>query len=245
MKDNQYIFGIHPVTEALRSSENIDKIFLQRDIKPEVRKEILQLAHALSVSVQFVPIEKLKRLVPSDNHQGVVAAIAPVAFSDVEHLAPWWYENGLTPIVVALDEITDVRNLGAIARTAECAGAHALLIPHKNSAQINAQTVKASAGALYNIPLCRTKNLKQSLQFLRSSGFTIIACTEKAQELHWNAKYTEPVVLVFGSEEYGISPDILKLADYLVKIPMQGSVSSLNVSVATGVMLFEVVRQRM
>ncbi len=239
------IYGIHPVFEALKSSENIDKIFLLREMKPEVRKEILLLSSLASVPVQFVPAEKLKRLVPSGNHQGVVAIVSPVVFSNIEPLVPWWFENGITPVVVVIEEVTDVRNFGAIARTAEGAGVHALLIPGKNSAQINAQTVKTSAGALYNIPLCRTQNMKQSLDYLRKSGFQLIGVTEKAEKIYTETDFRNPVAVIFGSEEYGISENSLRISYHLVKIPMYGKVSSLNVSVAAGIVMYEIVRQRM
>ncbi len=244
MKNSGYIFGIHPVLEALKAGENIDKVFVVRDLKPDVRKEILQLTSAGIIPVQFVPIEKIKRLVSSGNHQGVVAAVSPVAFSEIEPLVPWWFENGINPLVLVMDEVTDVRNFGALIRTAECAGVHAVVFPQKNSAQINAQTVKASAGAIYNVPLCRSISTKQTVDFLKKSGFKVIACSEKGAALYTDVSYDVPVALVFGSEEYGISEQILKIADEIVKIPLLGKVGSLNVSVATGVVLYEVVRQR-
>jgi len=244
MKDMKYIFGVHPVVEALKAAENIDKVFLLKGISPEIRKEIMQLASQTNIPVQFVPIEKMKRLAPGRNHQGVIALVSPIVFSELEPLVPWWFENGIEPLIVVLDEVTDVHNLGAIARTAECAGAHGILVPSGHSAQINAQTVKISAGALYNIPLCRTKNLKQSLRFLKESGFQIVACTEKAAESYTDISMTGPLALVFGSEETGISPELLRLSDHLVKIPMYGAVGSLNVSVSAGIILFEAASQR-
>lgn len=244
MKDQKHIFGIHPVLEALKSAENIDKVFMLRDMKPEIRREILQHAAKASIPVQFVPAEKLKRMQPSGNHQGVIAVISPIVYSEIEPLVPWWYENGIVPLVIVMDEITDVRNFGAIARTAECAGVHAMIVPFKNSAQINAQTVKTSAGALYNIPLCRTKNIKSTLQFLKQSGFQIVACSEKAADLYTETDLKNPLVLVLGSEEYGISEDVIRISDQIVKIPVLGNIESLNVSVAAGVILYEVVRQR-
>ncbi len=244
MKDHKYIFGIHPVLEALKSSENIDKVFVVRDVKAEIRKQILTLASDASVPVQFVPAEKLRRMLPSGNHQGVIAVVSPIVFSEIEPLVPWWFENGIVPLVVVMDEITDIRNFGAIARTAECAGVNALIIPDKNSAQINAQTVKTSAGALYNIPLCRTKSLKTTLQFLKQSGFQIISCSEKGAELYTSNDYNIPIAIVLGSEEYGISGEILRISDQIVKIPVFGNINSLNVSVAAGIILYEVVRQR-
>lgn len=244
MSESRYIFGVHPVLEALKASENIDKVYVVRDIKPEIRKELLQLTSKSSIPLQFVPVEKLKKLIPSGNHQGVVAMISPIVFSEIEPLVPWWFENSLLPIVVALDEITDVRNFGAIARTAECAGVNAILFPHKNSAQVNAHAVKTSAGALHHIPLCRTKNLFQSLQYLKKSGFQLVSCTEKGNVFYTDISYVNPTVFVFGSEEYGIRNDILRISDSIVKIPLYGSVGSLNVSVAAGIVLFEAVRQR-
>lgn len=243
-KDKSLIFGIHPVIEALKSEENIDRVFMLKDIKPEIRRDILQLCTARDIPVQFVPYEKLKRLVVGGTHQGVVAQTAPVPFQDLEQLIPWWFEQGIMPLVLILDEVTDVRNFGAISRTAECSGTNAVVMPWKNSAQINAQTVKASAGALFSIPLCRSKNLIETVSLLKTSGFTIIGCTEKASLNYTEASYTGPVAIILGSEEYGISAPLLKLSDDIVRIPMLGSVGSLNVSVAAGVMLYEVVRQR-
>ncbi len=245
MKDAKPVFGIHPVVEALKSADNIDKVFIVKDFRSDVRKEILKLAFDRGVPVQFVPPEKMKRLVPNGNHQGIAAVIAPLAFSEIEHLVPWWYENAIDPIVLVLDEVTDVRNFGAIARTAECAGVHALLVPWKNAAGINELAVKTSAGALYNVPLCRTKSLTSSLKFLKQSGFQIVACTEKADLLHTDASLHSPIAVVLGSEEYGISSDVLKLSDELIKIPLFGEVQSLNVSVAAGIVLYELVRQKM
>jgi 23S rRNA (guanosine2251-2'-O)-methyltransferase len=243
MKDSECIFGIHPVIEALTSSQNIDKIFLHREIRPETRKEIMRLCSGLSIPVQFVPSEKLKRLVPSDNHQGVVALISPVVYSEIEPLVPWWFENGIEPLIVVADEVTDVRNFGAIARTAEGAGVHAIIVPHKHSAQINAQAVKASAGALYNIPLCRSKNLLATIQFLKQSGFRIVSVSEKSNDSYTNIEYRGPLAVVLGSEEYGISDNLLRISDNIVSIPMLGKVASLNVSVAAGIVLYEIVRQ--
>jgi len=243
MKETTYIFGIHPVIEALKNEENIDKVFLIKDIKPDVKKEILHLASKRSIPIQFVPAEKLRRLV-NGAHQGVVATVAPITFHEVEHLVPWWFENGVEPTIVILDEITDVRNFGAITRTADGAGLSAVIIPWKNSAQINAQTVKASAGALYSVPICRSKNLEQTVKYLKNSGFKIISCTEKAVLNYTEDNYLGPVAIILGSEEYGISAPLLQISDTLVRIPMKGSVGSLNVSVASAIIMYEMLRQR-
>jgi len=245
MKDKKPIFGIHPVLEALKSAENIDKVLIDKDFRSDTRKEIMKLAADREIPVQFVPAEKMRRLIPNGNHQGIAAIIAPIAFSEIEHLIPWWFENSVDPLVLVLDEVTDVRNFGAVARTAECAGVTAILIPWKNAAGINELAVKTSAGALYNIPLCRTKNLADSIKLLKQSGFQVVSCTEKAEISYTDIALGTPLAIVLGSEEYGISADILKISDTLVKIPVLGEVQSLNVSVAAGIVLYEVVRQKM
>lgn len=237
------IFGIHPILEALRANEDIEKIFIQQEIKLISKKELFELASINNIPVQFVPAAKLKKLT-TENHQGVLAIKSQISFQNIEHLVPWWFENGIQPLVLALDEITDVNNLGAIARTAECAGFNAIIIPIKNSAQINAQTVKASSGALFKIPVCRTKNLIDTINFLKQSGFIFIAATEKAAKNYTKADYLKPTVIILGSEEYGISKSVLNIADEHVSIPIFGSVKSLNVSVAAAVLIYEAIRQR-
>lgn len=243
MKETSYIFGIHPVVEALKQEENIDKVFLIKDLKPELKKDILHYATKRNIPVQYVPLEKLRRLV-NGAHQGVVASVAPISFHELEHLVPWWFENGVEPTLIVLDEITDVRNFGAITRTADGAGLSGVVIPWKNSAQINAQTVKASAGALYSVPICRSKNLEQTIKYLKNSGFRIISCTEKAVTSYTEENYKGPTAIILGSEEYGISGSLLQISDSLVKIPMKGTVGSLNVSVASAIIMYEMLRQR-
>jgi len=197
----------------------------------------------IGVVPRYVPAEKLRRLVPQP-HQGIVAVISPIQYQNIEMLVPFVYEAGETPFFIIADRVTDVRNFGAIARTASCAGVHGLIIPERGSAMINSDAVKASAGALNLIPVCRSLNLKHTLQFLKDSGIKIVACTEKASKEYTETNLTVPVALLLGSEEDGISPEYLKFADDKVKIPMSGTIGSLNVSVSSAIIMYEAVRQR-
>lgn len=240
---NGLIFGTRPVIEALRSGAEMDKIFLQASSRSAQTTEIMQLARELEVPVQIVPIEKLNRLTRK-NHQGVVAFMAQVSYQKLNALLPMIFEAGFDPFLIILDKITDVRNLGAIARTAEASGVHALILPTRGSAFINADAVKTSAGALHRLNICREDNLKNAIQYLKESGLKVVAVTEKASELFWKADLKGPVVLILGSEEHGISAEYLKLADVRIKMPMLGNIESLNVSVAAGVGCYEIVRQR-
>jgi 23S rRNA (guanosine2251-2'-O)-methyltransferase len=192
---------------------------------------------------QQVPVEKLNRLTLK-NHQGVVAFISPIIYQKIENIIPEIFEKGETPLILVLDCITDVRNMGAIARTAECAGVQAIVVPSKGSAQINPDAVKTSAGALYKIPVCRHDNLVQTVRFLQESGLQIVCCTEKTNDFIYKPDYSAPTAIVMGSEEDGVRNEIIRIADHLAKIPMYGEIESLNVSVATGVILYEAIRQR-
>jgi 23S rRNA (guanosine2251-2'-O)-methyltransferase len=178
------------------------------------------------------------------NHQGVVAFISPIIYQKIENIIPEIFEKGETPLILVLDCITDVRNMGAIARTAECAGVQAIVVPSKGSAQINPDAVKTSAGALYKIPVCRHDNLVQTVRFLQESGLQIVCCTEKTNDFIYKPDYSAPTAIVMGSEEDGVRNEIIRIADHLAKIPMYGEIESLNVSVATGVILYEAIRQR-
>ncbi len=236
------IFGIRAVIEAIHAGKNIDRILLRRDMSNETYRELSQLIKELNIPIQKVPIERLNRI-SMRNHQGVIAYISPVVYQRIENIIPTIFEEGRNPFVVVLDSITDVRNFGAIARSCECAGVDAIVIPMKGGAAINADAVKTSAGALLSIPVCREENLTQTLKFLSASGLKLIAATEKANQKYTEVDYKDPIAIVLGSEEYGIEPANLKLCDELVRIPVLGSIDSLNVSVATGVILYEVVRQ--
>ena len=242
-KDN-IIYGFQPVIEAIKSGKVIDKLYVQKNLHPHKDQIIRKLTKLHEIPVQYVPREKLNKLT-YQNHQGVIAFVSAIEYTDIEVLLPGIFEKGETPLILVLDGITDVRNFGAIARTAECAGVHGILIASKGAAQVNEIAVKTSAGALNRIPVCRNHNLKDAITFLKQSGLKIVAATEKADTLYYMADYKMPVAVIMGSEERGVSGEYLKLCDGSVKIPLKGEIESLNVSVATGVVLFEIVRQRL
>jgi 23S rRNA (guanosine2251-2'-O)-methyltransferase len=242
-KGDRFIFGIHPVLEAIEAGKEIDKILIRRDGGSDQLKKIRSLVSSREIPLQFVPIEKLNR-VTSGNHQGVVAWLSSITYSPIESLLPSIFEAGEDPLILLLDGISDVRNFGAIARSAECAGVHAIIIPVSGSAGVNADAVKTSAGALHRIPVCRVRNLRQTVRFLRDSGLQVVAASEKAEQVVFDTEMKGPTAIIMGSEERGVSMEILKEADQWVSIPMTGNIASLNVSVAAGIMLFEVIRQR-
>ncbi len=242
-EEKNYTFGIRAIIEAIEAGKTIDKLFIQKGLHNDLFAELWKLVRLKRINYKHVPLEKINRLTRK-NHQGVFAFISPIDFHNIEDVVPQLYEDGRNPLVLVLDRITDVRNFGAIARTAECAGVDTILIPEQNAAAINADAIKTSAGALHKIKVCRTWNLKLSLQFLKDSGVQLIACTEKTQDNMYKPDYTPPTAIIMGSEEDGVSPEFLKLCDARAKIPMSGKIASLNVSVATGVILYEAIRQR-
>ncbi len=245
MTDNkQFIFGIHAVAEALEAAKDIDKIFIRRDLNGENVSHILDMAHNLRVPVQRVPVERIDRITRK-NHQGVLAMMAAVTYYQLEQLLPQYYDEGINPFVVVLDGVTDVRNFGAIARTCECAGVNAIVIPDHDSVTVNADAVKTSAGALNVLPVCRERNLVQALQLLHDSGFMIVGTSDKNATTYTQPDYTGPVAIVLGAEGNGISPAVMQQCTMRVKIPEFGQINSLNVSVAGGIMMYEVVRQRL
>ena len=237
------IFGIRAVIEAINSGKEIDKVLLQKGERGDLFKEAFDLIRQHEIPFQYVPVEKLNRITRK-NHQGVIAFVSPVTFYDLENYLPTLFEEGKNPVILVLDQVTDVRNFGAIVRTAECAGVDAVLVPDKGAARINADAVKTSAGALHLVPVCRTKDLKKSILYLQQSGLKIIAATEKSSENYIKTDYSGPVAIVMGSEEFGIDRQILDMADDRVQIPILGKIQSLNVSVAAGLLVYEVVRQR-
>jgi 23S rRNA (guanosine2251-2'-O)-methyltransferase len=243
LKDTQLIYGLHPVMEAVKAGRDFERLYILKNLEGDSIRQLRQLLKQHHIHYQLVPIEKLNRLTQG-NHQGVVGILSQIAYSDIEQLLPGIFEKGEVPFIVIADRITDVRNMGAIARTAECAGVHALIVPDQESAMINADALKTSAGALARIPVCRSQNLKASTLFLRESGLKIIAVSEKGSELYTQVDFSGPLALILGSEENGISPQLLKMADHICKIPLMGEISSLNVSVAAGILMYEVVRQR-
>ena len=241
--NSQFIFGIRAIIEAIISGKDIEALYVQRGLTGQLYHELKETITEYELTAQFVPIEKLNRMTPK-NHQGAVAVISPITYHKIENIIPEIYEKGEVPLILVLDSITDVRNMGALARTAECAGVHAIIIPAKGSAQINADAVKTSAGALYKIPVCRHENFVQTVRFLQESGLQLVCCTEKTNDYIYKPDYTAPTAIIMGSEEDGIRNDIIRIADHLAKIPMFGEIESLNVSVSAGVILYEAVRQR-
>lgn len=243
MEENKYIFGIRAVIEAIEAGKEIDKILVKKDLASDLADELLRVARENKVVVQKVPVEKINR-VTRKNHQGVLAFLSAVTYYRLEHLVPQLYEGGRVPFMVLLDGLTDVRNFGAIARTCDCAGVDAIVIPERGSVSVGADAVKTSAGALHYLPVCREHSLVWAVKFLKDSGYKVYGASEKATQSYLAPDYTSPVAIVLGSEEKGISDEILRLCDGLVAIPEYGHINSLNVSVAAGIMVYEVVRQR-
>lgn len=238
------IFGRHPVLEAIKSGKTIDKVIMQQGFKGSVEKEIRHTCKDHQIPMQLLPKERMSRLVSGNNHQGVIAFLSLIEYQKLEHILPHIYEQSGVPLFLLLDSITDVRNFGAIARTAEVMGVHALVIPRKKSAQINADAIKTSAGALLKIPVCREASIVASVEFLRQSGVQVFASDLEATTPIEKIDFTVPTALVIGAEDRGVSPSILKMVDEGFIISQIGETDSLNVSVATGMMLYEVVRQR-
>lgn len=241
---SQYIYGIHAVLEAIEAGKDIDKILLSKTLNDETAREISDKARQLRVPVQRVPVQKIDRITRR-NHQGVLAMMAAVTYYQVENLVPQMFDEGENPFIVVLDGVTDVRNFGAVARTCECAGVSAIVIPDRESVSVNADAVKTSAGALNYLPVCRERNLVNAVKFLRDSGFKIVGTSDKNSSPYTQADYTGPVAIVLGAEDKGISPEMMKLCDTQVFIPEFGHINSLNVSVAGGIMIYEVIRQRL
>lgn len=241
---SQVVFGIRAVIEAIESGKQVDKVLMKKDLGGELARELLSVTREYNVPVQRVPVERINK-VTRKNHQGVIAFMAAVDYYHVDDIVPALYDEGINPLVVVLDGVTDVRNFGAIARTCECAGVNCIVIPEHNSVSVNADAVKTSAGALNYLPVCRERNLVKAVQYLRDSGFKVMGASEKTDLNYTKADFTGPVAIVLGAEDTGISTDVLKLCDTLVAIPEFGQINSLNVSVAGGIMIYEVVRQRL
>jgi len=240
---NQMVFGIRAVMEAIDSGKEIESLFIQRGLAGPLFMELKQLLITNQIAYQQVPVEKLNRITRK-NHQGVIGVISPITYLRTEDVLPFIYEKGEVPLLVLLDGVTDVRNFGAIARTAACAGAHAIIVPKKGSAEVNPDAIKTSAGALYKIDVCREDNLAKTVKFLQESGVQVVVCTEKTSETIYSVDHTVPTAFVLGSEEYGVSQELIRIADHLVRIPMVGEIASLNVSVSAAIALYEAVRQR-
>ncbi len=243
MNQDDFVFGTRAVIEAIRNGKTIDKVLIKKGLRNELFAELHQLLRENNIAAQFVPLEKINRITRK-NHQGVLAFISPVEFDNIETLLPGIYETGETPLLLVLDQITDVRNFGAIVRSAECAGVHAVIIPEKGMARIGADAVKTSAGALHHMPICKVKNLEQAVSFLKESGLQVVGATEKGDTLYTKADLNGPLAIVMGSEDTGISAGILQLTDQKLKIPILGNIELLNVSVSAALMIYEAVRQR-
>ncbi|WP_313029583.1 23S rRNA (guanosine(2251)-2'-O)-methyltransferase RlmB [Soonwooa sp.] len=243
MKDD-FIFGLRPVIEAIEAGKTIDKVFVQNALQGPIYAELKILLAKHKIRPNYVPIEKLNRFTRK-NHQGVVAFISDVPFHSIEDVLPQIFEEGRVPFILILDRLTDVRNFGAICRTAECVGVDAVVIPEKGAAPINSDAIKTSAGAIYNIKICKEKNLAHTVDYLQQSGVAVFAATEKAQKLLYDVDFTEPCAIVMGNEETGISKEVLHHSDEKIKLPIEGKTQSLNVSVACGAMLYEAMRQKL
>lgn len=244
MQNQTQIFGIRAIIEAINSGETIDKVFLQKGLKGELFNELESLIRKSSINSSYVPVEKLNRLTKK-NHQGAVAQISPVAFHNIEELILKTSESGKTPLFLLLDQLSDVRNFGAIIRTAECTGVNGIIIQKKGGAPINGDTIKTSAGAVFKIPICKVDHIKDAVFYMQGSGIKVIAATEKTENSLYNISFKEPCAIIMGSEGKGINPSTLKVVDEKAKLPLLGDIESLNVSVACGAFLYEAIRQRL
>jgi 23S rRNA (guanosine2251-2'-O)-methyltransferase len=239
------IFGIRAIIEAIESGSTINKIYLQKALRGELFYELNKLIKEKGIATSVVPVEKLNRLSKNSNHQGAVAQISPIEFYDLETLINETLEKNTTPLFLLLDQLSDVRNFGAIIRTAECTGVNGIIVQKNGSAPVNAETIKTSAGAAFKIPICKVDHIKDALFMLQASDIKTVAATEKTEDSLYNIDLNQPIAIVMGSEHRGINPSILKMVDYKAKLPILGTIASLNVSVAGGAFLYEWGRQRM
>ena len=243
MQKTTQIFGLRAIIEAINADKNIDKVFLQKGLKGDLFKELESLINSNRINASYVPIEKLNRLT-QNNHQGAVAQISPIKFYDIEELHEQVLEKTSTPLYLLLDQLSDVRNFGAIIRTAECTGVNGIIIQSKGAAPVNGDTIKTSAGAVFKVPICRVSHIKDAVFFLQASGVKVIAATEKTEDTLYDVNFKGACAIIMGSEGRGINPSVIKVADYKAKLPLLGDIESLNVSVACGAFLYEAVRQR-
>jgi len=243
MSKETTIFGIRAIIEAVKSGETIDKVFVQKGLRGELFQELEHLLRSEGINSSYVPVEKLNRLTRG-NHQGAVAQISPIAFHNIDDIVIQVIESGKTPLFLLLDQLSDVRNFGAIVRTAECTGVNGIIIQKKGGAPINGDTIKTSAGAIFKMPICKVDHIKDAVFHMQSSGIKVIAATEKADDFVYDVSFKEPCAIIMGSEGRGINPSVLKVVDHKAKLPILGDIESLNVSVACGAFLYEAVRQR-
>lgn len=244
MEKQQQIYGIRAVIEAINANEAIDKVFMQKGLKGDLFKELETLLRKKGISASYVPIEKLNRLT-RNNHQGVVANISPITFLSIENLVETVLAKKEKPLFLLLDQVSDVRNFGAIIRTAECAGVDGIIIQKRGAAPVTGDTIKTSAGAIFKIPIAKVDHIKDAVFFMQASDIAVTAATEKTEKTIYEISFNKPMAIVMGAEDIGISPSVLKVVDHKAKLPLLGEIGSLNVSVACGVFLYEVVRQRL
>ena len=244
MQNEHQIFGIRAIIEAIQAGKEIDKVFIQKEAQGELMQELMKTLKKNNVNFSYVPIEKLNKLSKFNNHQGAVASISPVKFLTIEELVEGVLETKEKPLFLILDQLSDARNFGAIIRTAECTGVDGIIIQKQGSAPVNGDTVKTSAGAVFNIPICKVDHIKDAVFYLQGSGITTVAATEKTENNLYDIDFTKGIAIIMGSEDKGVNPSVLKIIDQKAKLPMFGTISSLNVSVACGAFLYEAVRQR-
>jgi 23S rRNA (guanosine2251-2'-O)-methyltransferase len=244
MEKTTQIYGIRAIIEAVNSNEEIDKVFIQKGLKGDLIKDLERLLRQNDITAAYVPVEKLNRLT-KNNHQGAVANISPISFISLENLVETTANKGKPALFLLLDQLSDVRNFGAIIRTAECTGVDGIIIQKKGAAPVTADTIKTSAGAAFNVPIAKVDHLKDAVFYLQASGIKVVSATEKTNQSVYDVSFIEPIAIVMGSEDRGITPSIIKASDFTAKIPLQGEIASLNVSVACAVFLYEAVRQRL
>jgi len=242
-KESDCIFGLRSVIEAIKAGKQIDRLLIKQGLQGPLYHELMTEVKTHNIVYQIVPVARIE-LVTRKNHQGVLAWLSVIEYQYIENILPMIFERGKDPLIIALDGVSDVRNFGAIVRTAECLGAHAVIIPEKGSARITADAVKTSVGALLSFPVCREKSIVRSIQYLKESGLKVICAAEKSGTIASESKLTGPAVLILGSEDKGISRELIALSDQQIRIPMTGTIGSLNVSVAAGIILYEIIRQR-
>lgn len=243
MKETTQIYGLRAVIEAINANEPIDKVFIQKGLKGDLFRELEGLIRKNGIAASYVPIEKMNRLT-QNNHQGAVATISPIVFHELEPLVESVLQEKEAPLFLLLDQLSDVRNFGAIIRTAECTGVDGIIIQKKGAAPVTADTIKTSAGAAFKVPIVKVDHIKDAVFYLQASGIKVIAASEKTEDMVYDLPLTQACAIVMGSEDRGITPSILKVVDHTAKLPMLGEIGSLNVSVACAVFLYEVVRQR-
>lgn len=245
MQENTTIFGIRAIIEAIESGSSISKVYLQKGLRGDLFFQLEKMVKKDKISISVVPTEKLDRLSKHNNHQGAVAKISPIEFTDLDTLIETTLASDKQPLFLLLDQLSDVRNFGAIIRTAECSGVNGIIIQKSGSAPVNAETIKTSAGAAFKVPICKVDHIKDAIFHLKSVDIKLVAATEKTEDSVYDVNFNQPIAIVMGSEQKGVSSSVLKMMDYKAKLPLLGEIESLNVSVACGAFLYEAIRQRL